>query len=242
MVVSRKAFSFSKGAKIVGAFAFFLFIISCSLGAADGSPALKNASGDIFILPRNATGNLPVLVVLPGKNVPASSEKNNWEFSASKNQFAMIVMDVDYSAIQSDDAVERFHDRIRSKIGSLDSPEVTLNKKKVYLAGTSMGGMMAIALTLKYPTDYVATSVVCGSRLYFGAKQSLLNAVGRRFYLAHGSEDKVVSFQSFEETKNALEAQGAVVTTRIYPGGGHIISGAYNEAVNWLASISKSSK
>lgn len=193
-----------------------------------------DSSDHVLLLPRNATGSLPLLVVLPGKNVPASAELNNWKFSAGKNRFAMIVLDVDYNTIQSDKDVDKFHNRIKSSIDSLDLPGITLDKKKIYLAGTSMGGMMAIALTLRYPKEYVATSVVCGSRLYFGAKQSLANATGRRFYLAHGSDDKVVPIQSFEETKNALESHGALVTAKVYAGGGHIISGAYNESVNWL--------
>lgn len=210
------------------------FIGSVCLGAPGISISPENPDY-IFLLPKNAVSPLRILVVLPGKNVPASSEQHNWKFSAAKNRFAMVVLDVDYGTIQSDDAVEKFHGRIRSTIDSLNPPGVTLDKKRIYLAGTSMGGMMAIALTLRHPADYMATSVVCGSRLYFGAKQALSNADERRFYLAHGSDDKVVPFQSFEETKNALETHGAVVTTKIYPGGGHIISGAYNEAVNWLA-------
>ncbi len=225
-------------------FATILIIFTLLFGSNPLCAASLNQSTTdyFFLLPRNADGPLPILVVLPGKNVPASSEQNNWKFSAAKNRFAMIVLDVDYNTIQSDGDVGKFHDRIKSTINSLNSPEVTLDKNKIYLAGTSRGGMMVIALTLRYPTDYVATSVVCGSYLTFGAKQFLINGTGRRFYLAHGSDDKVVSMQSFEETKSALESSGAVVATKVYPGGGHIISGAYNDAVNWLATVGNSSK
>jgi poly(3-hydroxybutyrate) depolymerase len=200
------------------------------------SPPMTD-SDYILSMPKTANGALPVVVALPGKNVPASSDLPNWKFMANKRGFVLVNMDIDYATIKTESDVERFHDRIFQIIRGLPKQGIHIEAKRIYLVGTSMGGMMALSLSLRHPHDFVATSIVSGGRMRFNADKFLDNAKGLRFYLAHGEKDNVVPIDYFYQTKEALQSHGAIVTYDIYPGAGHILSGAYKKAFDRLVTL-----
>lgn len=198
---------------------------------------IKKTNQDYLLSPpRNASETMPVLIALPGLNVLAKDDQNNWKFIASKNGFLLINMEIDYNAIKAPHDVGRLHDRIFEIIQEAHSKYPNLDKKRVYLAGTSMGGMMAISMALRYPKDFLATTIVCGGRFRFGADQFLGNAKGLRFYFAHGAKDDVVPIEDFYQVKEALRSHGAIINFDVYPESGHILSGAYRKAFESLIS------
>jgi predicted esterase len=178
-----------------------------------------------------------VLICLPGSGVKAKQEINNWVFAAGKRGFVVLGVDVDYNRIRTAYDVETLYARIQDIVGSL-AREYHVDTHKLYLSGTSAGGMMSIALTLHYPGRFVAAGVVSGGRLGYGAQAELRNARGSLFYMVHGDNDERIPLGEFQSTRKQLEGKGALIEYTIVPGGRHTLnSNAYREVVNWLADL-----
>lgn len=179
----------------------------------------------------------PFLICLPGWGISAKQDINNWAFSAGKKGFIIVDLDVDYNLVRTDYDVDRLHSKISDIIVSL-AKQYPVLKDKLSIAGTSAGGMMSLALGLRYPSKFIAVGVVSGGRLNFGAENNLRNARGRWFYMAHGQKDKSVPIGEFNHTKKELEKNGAIVEYRIVPEGEHTLSSAvYKEVVDWLSKV-----
>lgn len=197
----------------------------------------KTSEGYILRIPsKTLTGKvLPVLVCLPGWGVKAKDDINVWSFPAEKIGFVVIALDVDYSLIRSDSETRVLYHRIMHIVDSL-SASYPLETKKLYIAGTSAGGMMSISLALMFPDKFTAVGVVSGGRLGFSAKTYLKNAKGCRFYMVHGEEDKSIPIGEFYSTKNILEKNGAIVKFDVISKGSHTLhSGVYREVIDWLS-------
>jgi len=165
---------------------------------------------------------LPILVCLPGSGIKAKDDIHHWAFAGNKKGFAVITMDVNYL----NENAHVVHDRLLDIIESL-SKDYRLNKNKVFIAGTSAGGMMAMALALFYPDKFKAIGVISGARISFGAEKFLKNARQQLFYFYHGKEDKIVPIAEFYSTKNKLEKNKAVVEFKVVPDSGHTLPPNY---------------
>lgn len=202
------------------------------------------AEGYYMVLPNLPTGyqELPVLICLPGWGVKAKNDVNIWAFHAAKRGFLVIDIDVDYSKINYYEDLKAFYERITNIINSI-STDYNINKNKVYLAGTSGGGMLAIALALGFPDKFKAIGIICGARLYFGATRLLKNAKGQLFYFVHGQKDVAIPIAEFYDTKKHLEANGAIIEFKVLPEGFHTLpSGCYKETVDWFYQLSELSR
>jgi predicted peptidase len=94
----------------------------------------------------------------------------------------------------------------------------TINTKKMYLAGLSMGGMGTFELLWRKPNFFAAAIPICG-----GGDPQKVTIYARKFpiWIFHGGSDPVVSVSNSRLMNNALKAAGAKVKYTEYPGVGH---------------------
>lgn len=196
-----------------------------------------SGKGYMLFIPKDISSTSPstFLICLPGWGISAKQDINNWAFYAVKKGFIVVDLDMNYNAIGSNSDVDRLYLKISNILTSLVEEYPVLNNK-VCIAGTSAGGMMSIALGLRYPNKFLAIGVVSGARLDFGAETNLKNARGQWFYIAHGLNDKSIHISEFYSTKEQLERNGAIVQYKVIPEGAHTLSsGVYQEVVDWLS-------
>lgn len=201
----------------------------------------KPSEGYVLYLPQSALLGKPssVLVCLPGWGISAKQDINTWGFPAEKNNFIVIDFDVNYNLIKSSSNVENLYNRIERTISHL-SLTYSLDTQHTYIAGTSAGGMLSIALALMYPDEFIAVGVISGARLGFGAQNYLRNAKGIDFYLIHGQKDKTVPIGEFRSTISRLKKYGAFVKFDIIEEGAHTLpSYVYRGVVDWLSERKK---
>lgn len=223
-------------------FGFVVFSLLPSRDLYAGKVIDKSQDGYLLSVPKViASGKkIPVLVCLPGLNVPAKQDINVWSFPANKVGFLVLNLDINYNLIKSDQNVEDLYQRMTTIINSL-SVTYPINTDKIYIAGTSAGGMMTISLALRHPERFSAIGVVSGAEFRFGAENYLSKAKGGLFYMIHGRKDKIVSIGKFYATKQQLEENGALIEFKVVPEGGHTLrSGEYKEVVDALVKAGKS--
>jgi len=94
----------------------------------------------------------------------------------------------------------------------------TVNTKKIYIGGLSMGGMGTFELLWRKPDFFAAAFPICGA----GDPQKV-TIYGRKFpiWIFHGDADKTVTVSNSRLMNNALKAAGAKVKYTEYPGVGH---------------------
>lgn len=94
----------------------------------------------------------------------------------------------------------------------------TVNKKKIYIGGLSMGGMGTFELLWRKPGFFAAALPICG-----GGDPSKATVYGRKFpiWVFHGDKDNTVPVGNSRLMVNALRAAGAKVRYTEYPGVGH---------------------
>ncbi len=212
-------------------------VIANAGNACAGKIIDKSSEGYFLYLPQTAISGKtsPVLVCLPGWGVSAKHDINMWGFPAEKNDFVVINFDIDYSSIKSVSDVKKLYNRIKKTIDVLSSL-YPIDTQRIYIAGTSAGGMMSISLALMYPDEFIAIGVICGARLGFSAQKYLKNAKGINFYMIHGKKDKSIPIREFHSTVKRLKKYGAIVKFDIIKEGRHILpSSAYRKTVDWLS-------
>ncbi|MFH1354606.1 MAG: hypothetical protein ABIH19_00445 [Candidatus Omnitrophota bacterium] len=216
--------------------------INPSLEKNSSQPILKTGlidrseRGYILFIPKDISSAQPApfLICLPGWGVSAKQDINTWVFHAGKKGFIVVDIDVDYSRIRSDFDLDKLYSKISNIVFSL-AEEYPALKNKVYIAGTSAGGMMSMALSLRNPGQFLASGIVSGGRLSFGAEGNLNSARGQWFYMVHGRKDESIRISEFNSTKKKLEKNGAIIEYKVVQEGTHTLpSGVYQEVVNWL--------
>ncbi|MEW6100860.1 MAG: alpha/beta hydrolase-fold protein [Candidatus Omnitrophota bacterium] len=193
--------------------------------------------GYMLYVQKGIAENLPVsiLICLPGWGISAKQDINNWAFHAAKKGFITVGLDINYEILRSEADVSRLYSKIANIISSLEK-EYPIKKGAVVIAGTSAGAMMSLSLCLRYPDKFNAIAVVSGARFNFGAERYLRNAKGLWLYLVHGQSDKSVPINDFNSTRKKLEQNGALIESKVIPGGGHTLSSSvYKDVVEWLS-------
>lgn len=94
----------------------------------------------------------------------------------------------------------------------------TINTKRIYLAGLSMGGMGTFELLWRKPHFFAAAIAICG-----GGDPQKVTVYARKFpiWIFHGGSDPVVSVSNSRLMYTTLKAAGARVKYTEYPGVGH---------------------
>ncbi len=190
--------------------------------------------GYMLYVPEDHSPQTRILVCLPGWGIGAKQDINNWAFAAGKKGFMVIGIDVDYASISSTDDLRVFYSRLAGIVQHV-AREYQVDPDSPCIAGTSAGGMMAIALALHFPRAFGAVGVVSGASLSFGADGYLNNAYAGKFFIIHGEDDERISLRESEATREALKNNGASVQYIKVPGGKHTLnSNAYKQVVDFL--------
>lgn len=92
-----------------------------------------------------------------------------------------------------------------------------VNKKKIYVAGLSMGGMGTFELVRRMPGTFAAAISICG-----GANPlTAIKMKDIKWWIFHGLKDDVVNPQFSKNMADALKKQGARVKLTLYPNANH---------------------
>ncbi|WP_209136998.1 MULTISPECIES: carboxylesterase family protein [Niastella] len=94
----------------------------------------------------------------------------------------------------------------------------TVNTRKIYLGGLSMGGMGTFELLWRKPNFFAAAIPICGA-----GDPNKVTLYARKFplWIFHGDSDPAVPVSNSRLMNNALKAAGAKVKYTEYPGVGH---------------------
>lgn len=119
--------------------------------------------------------------------------------------------------------------RVESVVGSLD--QLGLSRDRIVIAGFSQGACLATEAVVRRPAGYAGLIAFTGGLI--GPQGSVTNAVGRGgdadlagmpALLCSGDPDPHVPWTRVEESAAVLEAMGAEVTTRRFPGRPHTLT------------------
>jgi predicted esterase/sRNA-binding regulator protein Hfq len=194
--------------------------------------------GYMLFMPKGVSDLAPVLICLPGMWIKTKQDINNWAFHAGKKGFVVLGLDVDYEEFGSLSQLDIFYNKITNILSSL-SGKYPIDQKRIFLAGTSAGGMLSLALALRYPDNFSGISVVSGGRLGYGAQDLLRRADGLEIFMIHGDRDERISISEFNSTKSKLQNKGAILEYKVVKDGRHTLtSSSYREAVDWLSDLS----
>ena len=103
------------------------------------------------------------------------------------------------------------------KLLDLAIEQHSVNPKKVYLTGLSMGGFGTWQVASHYSERFAAIAPVCGG----GTKQIANNLVNMPIWIFHGEKDDIIPVTKSIEMAEALERAGNKVKLTIYPNVGH---------------------
>jgi predicted peptidase len=94
----------------------------------------------------------------------------------------------------------------------------SIDKKRVYITGLSMGGMGTLEAVYRYPKLFAAAAPVCGGAdiQAFTKKQARIP-----FWIFHGDADAVVPVAFSRDLVAHLQSLGATVKYSEYPGVNH---------------------
>lgn len=93
----------------------------------------------------------------------------------------------------------------------------SLNLRKLYIGGLSMGGMGTLELARRNPTLFAAAFSICG-----GAHPEVAGQLANTpIWLFHGDADTVIPVSGSKDLANALQKTGAPIRITVYPKVGH---------------------
>lgn len=116
-----------------------------------------------------------------------------------------------------------------------------VNKEKVYLMGTSMGGYGAWQLAMSIPEKFAAVVPICGGGMYWNAAR----LSGLKIWAFHGDLDNVVAMEESKKMVDAVNKNGGDAKLTICEGVWHDSwMNAYesDELFEWLLSQSRGKK
>lgn len=92
-----------------------------------------------------------------------------------------------------------------------------INKKHVYVAGLSMGGMGTYEIVRRRPKLFAAAIAICGGASPLTAPKMKHTS----WWIFHGEKDDIVNPQFSKDMAAALKAEGAEVTLTLFPNANH---------------------
>ena len=109
------------------------------------------------------------------------------------------------------------HEKLILDILEKTKKEYTLDEKRQYITGLSMGGMGTWSLICKYPDRWAAAAPVCGR----GNPADAPKIKDLPIWNFHGDKDTAVPIKKSQEMIDAIKAAGGNPKFTIYPGVGH---------------------
>ncbi len=172
--------------------------------------SIKKDESDIYILIHGWQGNEKVMsiftssipekatVIFPRGLVDLQEDRFGWvDFRESPTTFE------DYKLVSKL--------LIKSLINLFESFNLNERKRKINLIGFSQGAAMSAVLSILYPDFFQRTAILAGF-LPSNSPPALEKELSTSsYYIAHGTDDEMVSFQKSIELKEYLERAGAHV-------------------------------
>ncbi len=203
-----------------------LFLVAASAGFSQSrSPALDSPS--TIVLPEDyRTGmEFPVVVFLPYTNGDSEEQARAFGFRPGEHEGAVMVLPPGRFSTQDYlpdflQFVEWYEERLLEDLRSLEDT-YSVDTARVVLAGYSLGGDLAWALSVRNPRLF-AGAVIGGSRSSYPVGQAALrelvdNAYRGAFLI--GDSDSPQRFDGLNLARSRLEGAGGEVLYREYPGG-----------------------
>lgn len=133
-------------------------------------------------------------------------------------------------------------DSLNRSVGLLDQfldemvSTYSIDPKRLYIGGFSMGGAMAAGLALLFP-ERIAGAVILSSYLplHAGLDFETEKAAGHPFFQAHGVYDPVIPVQHARETRDFLNTTEVELTYREYPTAHQISPDELEDLRSWFA-------
>lgn len=164
--------------------------------------------GSTMFLRDSIRQNYPAIVVLP--QCPANSFWSNVQFT---NDSVTKAWQFHFQADGEPTIGMKLAQGLLKKILN-DYP---VNKKQVYVAGLSMGGMGTFEIVRRNPKLFAAAMPICG-----GAEPSTASKLTKtKWWVFHGDADNVVPEHFSKDMVEAMKAAGVDVKYTVYPGVGH---------------------
>lgn len=117
----------------------------------------------------------------------------------------------------------------------------SVDKKRIYLTGLSMGGFGTWSLAIAYPDRFAAIVPICGG----GDPEKVSAIKDIPVWVFHGAKDNLVKLEQSEKMVNALKQIGGNVKFTVYPDAEHDSwTATYDnpELYEWLLQQSKGKK
>ena len=93
----------------------------------------------------------------------------------------------------------------------------SIQKKKIYISGLSMGGMGAFEMVRRKPNLFAAAMPICGG----GNPATASKLVKTNWWIFHGEKDDVVNPQYSKDMAAAIRNEGGSAKLTIYPNANH---------------------
>lgn len=149
----------------------------------------------------------PAIIVFP--QCPANSFWSNLDFKTTQDGKRVFVFnDNKEPTIAMKLAQELLHQLINT---------YPVEKKQIYVAGLSMGGMGTFEIARRNPGLFAAAIPICGG----GATTTAQDLKTTHWWIFHGAKDEVVPLKYSEEMVKALEEVKAPVKFTVYPEATH---------------------
>lgn len=151
--------------------------------------------------------NFPCIVLMP-----QCPEDGYWATVPASSWGSPFNMPYDYSR-PINSALEAAHDLVIKT-----SDEESVDKRRIYITGLSMGGMGTYEMVYRYPGLFAAAMPICGG----GDVNSYDNRILKTsFWLFHGDADVVVDVKRSRQMFDKLKKLKADVKYTEYPGVNH---------------------
>jgi len=112
-----------------------------------------------------------------------------------------------------------------------------LQGKPIIASGFSQGAGLLSTLSLEKPELFSAVSLLCGFLPAFVYEKSYQGQPLPKYFIFHGTEDKIITLEKAEKYKAFLEAQGADVSYQQDSVGHKVSSAGIKALAEWLKSI-----
>ncbi len=160
--------------------------------------------GELFM---NNLDQYPAIVVFP-----QCGENSYWSRASVDRKKTPLQFDFNYAADMTPD-LEAVNQLITRLI-----KEYPIDKKRIYIAGLSMGGMGTFEIVHRFPKQFAAAMPICGA----GSSASYTKKAKKvPFWIFHGADDVVVSVEESRKMVNALQNLQYKVKYTEYPGVNH---------------------
>jgi predicted peptidase len=176
---------------------------------------------DLFL---NHQDDFPAIVI-----IPQCPKDNYWSSAQINRNTTPLTISFDYPKNE----IRWPLDAALSLVKHIAKKE-SVDKKRIYVTGLSMGGMGTFEAIAREPKLFAAAIPICG-----GGDTTSVSAYAKKIpvWIFHGAADGVVSVELSRQMHAALKSHGARVIYTEYPGVGHnswSLAFAEPEYLPWL--------